>query len=221
MKRELGLSFRVIAPGEEARLAVLGCASLIDPAAEAALIVDIGGGSTELSWVDGRAAARVLNGDLQPPIIAWASAPVGVVSLAEHWPEPDPPGSWFDDMVDAMMQKMSKLFARGSELKPLFAQGKAHIVGTSGTVTSLAGVHLKLPRYKRARVDGVWMQRSECTDAIAKLRAMSHCERTVHPCIGKERADLVLPGARSSKRCCASGPASGCASPIAACARAC
>lgn len=194
VKHELGLTFTIIEPAEEARLAVLGCVSLIDPAAEAALIVDIGGGSTELSWVDGSAAARMRTGDFGAPIAHWASAPVGVVSLAERWPEPDPPGRWFEDMVDAMAAKLSHPFPRAGELAALFAQGKAHIIGTSGTVTSLAGVHLDLARYRRARVDGVWMKRSECARAIAKLRAMSRSERAAHPCIGNERADLVLPG---------------------------
>src|SRR5262249_10892836 len=71
---------------------------------------------------------------------------------------------------------------------------RAHIVGTSGTVTSLAGVHLDLPRYLRSRVDGVWMSRADCAAATAKLRAMSRGGRATHPCIGPGRADLVLPG---------------------------
>jgi exopolyphosphatase/guanosine-5'-triphosphate,3'-diphosphate pyrophosphatase len=194
VKNELGLSFSIIEPAEEARLAALGCASLVDPYAEGALIVDIGGGSTELTWVDATSAAQICAGDLAAANIDWISAPVGVVSAAEHWPEPEPPGRWFEDMVEEMIPWVSAPFARVAEARALIAQGRAHIVGTSGTVTSLAGVHLNLPRYRRTLVDGVWMTRSECAAAVSKLRATTRAERAAHPCIGRERADLVLPG---------------------------
>ncbi|MGE0829437.1 MAG: Ppx/GppA phosphatase family protein [Hyphomonadaceae bacterium] len=191
---ELGLDFTIITPEEEARLAVLGCASLIDPQADAALIVDIGGGSTEISWVDPRAAAA----DGAPPIVAWASTPVGVVTLAEHHPEPDDhldgSGDWFEGMVAPLAASIAAALENGARLRPLFDAGRAHVIGTSGTVTSLAGVHLDLPRYQRARIDGLWLQTADCAAAAAKLRAMSRAERAAHPCIGRERADLVLPG---------------------------
>lgn len=196
VRRELGLSFDLISPEQEARLAVLGCASLIDPADEAALIVDIGGGSTELCWVDARAAsARVRAGRLDPPIAAWGSAPVGVVTLADEEPEPasGPSEGWYEAMVARLMAQIGRL--DGAEgLRGAFESGRAHIVGTSGTVTSLAGVHLGLPRYQRAKVDGVWLGVRECRTAIDGLRALSRDERAAHPCIGRDRADLVIPG---------------------------
>lgn len=196
VRRELGLSFELISPEHEARLAVLGCASLIDPNDDAALIVDIGGGSTELSWVDARAAsARVRAGRLDPPIAAWGSAPVGVVTLADEAPEPPagPDDVWYEAMVTRLMAQISQIGGAES-LRPAFEAGRAHIVGTSGTVTSLAGVHLGLPRYQRAKVDGVWLSVADCRAAIDGLRALSRDERAAHPCIGRDRADLVIPG---------------------------
>jgi exopolyphosphatase/guanosine-5'-triphosphate,3'-diphosphate pyrophosphatase len=192
VREELGLAFRVISTEEEARLAALGCADLVDPAAEAALIVDIGGGSTEMSWLDARAAARMRRGDLSAPIKAWASQPVGVVTLAERIPEEA--GTWFADMAESVRSGVSRMGAEDAELKSLLAQDRAHIIGASGTVTCLAGVHLDLPRYQRARVDGLWLGRGDCAAAAARLRGMTRMERAAHPCIGPERADLILPG---------------------------
>lgn len=188
VERELGLAFDVITPADEARLAVLGCASLIDGRVEAALIVDIGGGSTELSWVDAKSAGA------DPTILAWSSAPVGVVTLAESAPEPPSPnGAWYADMVARLADQFAAIEATPA-LREAFAGGRAHIVGTSGTITSLAGVHLNLARYQRSKVDGVWLTRQEVREATARLIAMSHAERARHPCIGPDRADLVVPG---------------------------
>jgi exopolyphosphatase/guanosine-5'-triphosphate,3'-diphosphate pyrophosphatase len=189
VRDELGLTFRIITTEEEARLAALGCADLIDPAAEGALIVDIGGGSTEMSWLDARAAAQMRDGDLDAPIVAWTSRPVGVVTLAEQSDE-----ERFEAMAEAVRAHVAALGAQDAELKALMAQDRAHIIGASGTVTCLAGVHLDLPRYQRSKVDGLWLSREDCAGAAARLRAMTRAERARHPCIGAERADLILPG---------------------------
>ncbi|MBI1188743.1 MAG: Ppx/GppA family phosphatase [Alphaproteobacteria bacterium] len=194
VERELGLAFAIIEPEEEARLAVLGCASLIDPAVEAALIVDIGGGSTELSWVEPSGAGATM-------IRAWASLPIGVVTLAERWPEPTPdaadgvqrPG-WFDSMKRDAADAMDTAFADAAALAHLMRMRKAHIIGTSGAVTSLAGVHLELERYRRSLIDGVWLGANECAAATRRLFEMALGDRARHPCIGPARADLVLAG---------------------------
>jgi exopolyphosphatase/guanosine-5'-triphosphate,3'-diphosphate pyrophosphatase len=149
-----GLSLRIIDPAEEARLSVEGCINLIDPAAEAALVIDVGGGSTEMSWLrragDGYETA------------GWMSAPLGVVTLAERHPEPADSG---DDWYEAMVADMGAAITAGGiqhdDIRALFAADRAHLVGTSGAITSLAGIHLKLPRYNRDRVDGLWMTRAE------------------------------------------------------------
>jgi len=189
---ETGLRLEVISPKEEARLSVAGCANLIDRQADAALVVDVGGGSTELSWIDLR-TSRTRPGRL--PIQAWRSIPLGVVTLAELFPEgADPPQAWFRSMVDCFRDRLAE-FHGADDLRPLFEAGQAHIIGTSGAITSLAGLHLDLPRYDRSRVDGIWMTRAECEASADRLIAMSMAERGAQPCIGPERADLVLAGA--------------------------
>ncbi len=193
---ETGLHLEVISPKEEAHLSVAGCLNLLDRTADAALVVDVGGGSTELSWVDlsgrGRSGRQ---GPGSAPVRAWRSIPLGVVTLAEQFPEgPDPPEVWFRWMVDAFRGPLEG-FTGAESLRPVFDAGRAHIIGTSGAITSLAGLHLNLPRYDRSRVDGIWMTRAECEASADRLIAMSMAERAAQPCIGPDRADLVLAGA--------------------------
>lgn len=186
-----GLDLRVISPAEEARLSVQGCLNLFDPAARAVVVVDVGGGSTEISWL--RRAGG--NGQGRFQTVSWMSAPLGVVTLAERHPEPDTPtADWYEAMVDDMG---ARLAAHGGarSLRPIFADGHAHLVGTSGAITSLAGVHLNLARYDRNRVDGLWMTRDECTRAADRLRSLGREGRAAEACIGAQRADLVLAGA--------------------------
>lgn len=191
VRQDLGLDFKVITPQEEASLSVLGCASLLEPDAEVALIVDIGGGSTELSWVRPK---DVRAGGLHPPLLAWGSAPLGVVTLAEEESEPecDKP-AWFEALVTRLAQTIEAVGEAG-HLRDAFLAGRAHVVGTSGTVTSLAGVHLALEKYQRARVDGYWFDVGECRATIARLLSQSLDQRAANACIGKDRADLVIFG---------------------------
>jgi exopolyphosphatase/guanosine-5'-triphosphate,3'-diphosphate pyrophosphatase len=189
------------------RFSVIGCAGLIDPAAESALIVDIGGGSTELSWVDAKGVRDALAaGGLDPPMHAWTSTPLGVVTLADSNPEIEGDAVWYEDLVQSIAARIGD-HPPVAAMREAFAQDRAHIVGTSGTVTSLAGVHLNLKRYKRADVDGKWMRVEECRAATAKLRAMSRAERANHPCIGKDRADLVVQGGAILEAVCRLWPA--------------
>lgn len=195
---ETGLQLEVISPKEEARLSVAGCLNLLDRNADAALVVDVGGGSTELSWVDlrsrGKSAGERLS-HTRPPILAWKSIPLGVVTLAEQFPEAgSPPEAWYRSMVDCFRERLEG-FRAADSLRDAFSAGRAHIIGTSGAITSLAGLHLDLPRYDRSRVDGMWMSRGECEAAADRLIAMSIAERAAQPCIGPDRADLVLAGA--------------------------
>jgi len=191
VENDLGLRFDIISPEEEARLSVLGCASLLDPASDVALIVDIGGGSTEMSWV---APSAVLRAGVNAPILAWASTPLGVVTLAEEESEPEENLlDWYEARVARLMAMLSAIDP-GEAVRAAFSDGRAHIVGTSGTVTSLAGVHLGLPRYERSRVDGYWFDVGDCRAVIARLLAQSPEQRAGNPCIGKDRADLVVAG---------------------------
>ena len=188
---ETGLRLQIIAPQEEARLSVAGCLNLIDRTSDAALVVDVGGGSTELSWVDLRRAPPVG----MPPLRAWLSVPIGVVTLAERFPEGEAATeSWFRAMVDTVKAEIGA-FRRADDLREVFDADRAHLIGTSGAITSLAGLHLELPRYERSRVDGIWMSRDECDAAAGRLLAVTAKERAEEPCIGPDRADLVLAGA--------------------------
>lgn len=188
---ETGVRLQIITPQEEARLSVTGCLNLLDDSYDAALVVDVGGGSTELSWVDLKAAAP----PGAPPIRAWLSVPIGVVTLAERFPEGEAATQgWFRQMVEHVKAEIAA-FRRADPLRPVFEADRAHLIGTSGAITSLAGLHLDLPRYDRNRVDGIWMGRGECDTAAARLLAMGPGERAAQPCIGPDRADLVLAGA--------------------------
>jgi exopolyphosphatase/guanosine-5'-triphosphate,3'-diphosphate pyrophosphatase len=192
VRKDLGLNFEIITPEDEARLAVLGCASLLEPQAECAMIVDIGGGSTELCWVRPQA---VLAGALNPPIIAWRSAPVGVVVLADEESEPEGGDNiaWYEGLV-ARIAAQIQAIGGGDDLHEIFADGRGDLIGTSGTVTSLAGVFLGLPRYQRAKVDGMWFEVKDCRATIASLLSQSRAQRAANACIGKDRADLVVIG---------------------------
>jgi exopolyphosphatase/guanosine-5'-triphosphate,3'-diphosphate pyrophosphatase len=195
VKADTGIELEVITPLEEAKLSVAGCSSLIDRGSPVALVVDIGGGSTELSWVDVAELKRMeANGGVGiPPVVGWASAPIGVVTLAERFPE----GGDHAAAYDAMKAHTHALLpdpAEVAHLKPAFASGDAHMVGSSGTITSLASVHLELARYDRSKVDGIWLTREETEAACLRLKALSRDGRAAQPCIGAERADVVLAG---------------------------
>ncbi|MGE0741921.1 MAG: Ppx/GppA phosphatase family protein [Hyphomonadaceae bacterium] len=191
VEKDLGLKFETISAEQEAVLSVLGCASLLERQAEYAMIVDIGGGSTEMSWVS---PSAVLDGGLQPPILSWGTSPLGVVTLAEEDAEPEGANvAWYEALVTRLAEQIAQV-GQAQHLRELFAQGRGHIIGTSGTVTSLAGVYLDLPRYNRARVDGMWFDVSDCRAVIRKLLAQTRDERAANACIGKDRADLVVMG---------------------------
>jgi len=191
---ETGISFSVITPREEARLSVAGCLNLLDRTADAALVIDVGGGSTELSWVDLRPVSTE-DDAAQPSISAWLSIPIGVVTLAERFPEtvfPSP--AWYRAMVDCVRAELDR-FDGAEAFRPLFASGRAHLIGTSGAITSLAGLHLGLKRYERSRVDGLWLSDEDCRAAANRLMTLGPSARAAQPCIGPDRADLVLAGA--------------------------
>ncbi len=183
-----GLNLRIIDPAEEARLSVAGCINLIDPTSDAVLVIDVGGGSTELSWLR-------RNGEAQDTV-AWMSVPMGVVTLAERHPEPSgSPDKWYEAMVMDVFNAISVGAPKDTEYHGLYTQGRAHMVGTSGAITSLAGIHLGLRRYQRDLVDGLWMTREDCETAASRLIHLGPQGRAAESCIGPDRADLVLAGA--------------------------
>ncbi|WEK49487.1 MAG: Ppx/GppA family phosphatase [Candidatus Kaistia colombiensis] len=193
VRSETGLVLEIVSRETEARLAVSGCASLIDPNSNGALLFDIGGGSSELVWIDLTRPAEARRRRMSDRIRTWASLPVGVVTLSErHGGERVTPAV-FEAMV-VEVAEMLREFPEAEALDQAVAAGNLHMLGTSGTVTTLAGVHLGLERYDRRRVDGTWMTGDEVNLMMNTLTGMDYAARIANPCIGKERADLVLAG---------------------------
>lgn len=188
VKAETGINLDVITAGEEARLAVMGCQSLIAPGNHNALVFDIGGGSTELIWV------RVKEGRASE-IRGWMSIPWGVVNLSEKF---GAPGSTmaqaqYQEMVSTVYGHLQS-FEDAHLISEVVARRRTQLLGTSGTVTTLASLHLKLPRYIRDQVDGSWMKSGDIKNLSREVANMTHAERSAQPCIGAERADLVVAG---------------------------
>ncbi len=201
VQSETGLKLDVINRETEAKLAVSGCASLLDRNCDWALIFDIGGGSSELIWLDLSKAEQVAKGrrtlhdrvETQNSIHAWTSLPIGVVKLAEKFGGHTVCENVFEDMVEHVMQLLRKFEAEHG-ISELLKERNIHFLGTSGTVTTLAGIHLGLRSYDRSRVDGTWMDTGSVRGVTNNLVSMSYQERVAQPCIGAERADLVLAG---------------------------
>jgi exopolyphosphatase/guanosine-5'-triphosphate,3'-diphosphate pyrophosphatase len=186
VRSELGLDLEIVDRETEARLAVQGCEPLIDPEADAALLFDIGGGSTELAFLVDVPSRR-------PRIEDWTSLPIGVVTLAERHGGHHVTPEIFAGMVEDVARLIDAFPAR-NRLARAARAARFHLLGTSGTVTTVAGVHLGLKRYDRRRVDGLWMTDEQVSDVVESLVGLSFEERVQNPCIGLDRADLVLAG---------------------------
>ena len=185
VKRETGIALEIISPQEEARLAVLGCHKLLEPGDGPALIFDIGGGSTELVLVE--------QGETAPRIRAWWSAPWGVVSLTESEGREAIEGK---DRVAAyarMRERVFRSFAHFIEMLPENRKN-VRLLGTSGTVTTLASVHLALPTYDRRLIDGLHVPVGDMRRISTMIAEMDFPQRCGLPCIGTERADMVVAG---------------------------
>ncbi|GAA3906343.1 Ppx/GppA phosphatase family protein [Sphingomonas limnosediminicola] len=185
VRDETGIALDIIEPAEEARLAVLGCHKLLEPGDGPALIFDIGGGSTELVLIDQEQGV--------PQIRAWWSAPWGVVSLTESEGKEALEGP--DRMLayKRMRERARRAFHNFSTMLPEDKEG-IRLLGTSGTVTTLASVHLALPSYDRRAVDGLHVPIEAMQDISNMIAGMDYRERSGLPCIGSERADLVVAG---------------------------
>lgn len=193
VKAELGLDLEIVDRRTEAELAVTGCADLIDGEAQGALMFDIGGGSSELAWLDFRGGRPRSQGRMSASIRSWQSLPVGVVSIAEKFGGVTVTPQIFEDMVSHVSEHLQQFRGR-EKLRQMIATHPVHLIGTSGTVTTLAGLHLGLERYERQKVDGLWMRRDQVDETMRALLGMPFERRVAHPCIGRDRADLVLPG---------------------------
>lgn len=192
VRDETGILLDIISAQEEARLAVMGCHLLLEAGEGPAMIFDIGGGSTELVLVE--------NGtDETPTIHDWQSVPWGVVSLTETCgTEPDDAvgrAARYAEMVGRVRTSLAPFAERVRSWHRTDAgMPELRLLGTSGTVTTLASVHLELLQYDRSAVDGLIVQSADMLGLCQMLARMTPAERRAAPCIGRERADLVVSG---------------------------
>ena len=207
--KETGLKLEIVNRETEARLAVAGCASLVHPEAEGVVLFDIGGGSSEIVWLD---LDKIAEEDKQPlpgekrnrqtrramrrlseRMRCWTSLQVGVVTLSEKHGGHIVTKEHFEAMVSEVREMLHE-FEEREALARAIQNKHIHMLGTSGTVTTLAGVHLGLERYDRKQVDGTWLSAHEVRSMISRVLEMDFEERIANPCIGQDRADLVLAG---------------------------
>ncbi|PHP66743.1 exopolyphosphatase [Zhengella mangrovi] len=187
---ETGLKLEVVNRETEARLAVSGCGTLVERDTPGAVLFDIGGGSSEIALIDipGRRSPHLAH-----HIVSWTSLPVGVVSLAERFGGREVTR----DIFEAMVQDVSVMIAGfdgRDRLSHLAGDTRFHLLGTSGTVTTLAGIFLELERYDRRRIDGIWLDSGDVSAMTERLLGWDFATRMANPCIGADRADLVLAG---------------------------
>ncbi len=187
VREETGIALDIISAQEEARLAVLGCHVLLEQGHGPAVIFDIGGGSTELVLIE--------PGERVPRIIDWASVPWGVVSLTDTVGRTEESEAGRLARYARMRRQVSDSFAPFAER---IASASRHpdirLLGTSGTVTTLASLHLELPQYDRRAVDGLIVPSQSMRAISERLSGMGIEERRTLPCIGPDRADLVVAG---------------------------
>ncbi|WP_120496405.1 Ppx/GppA phosphatase family protein [Kiloniella sp. EL199] len=207
VKQETGLDLEIIDNSEEAALAIMGCAPLLNPDLPEALIFDIGGGSTEVSWIrqgDKETTSDTAKSHTPKPIPSkpvvpnpvmedWYSVSKGVVTLAEKYGGRDITPETYQQMVQEIYDDFL-IFEQKHGFAQRVRDGKLQLLGTSGTVTTLVGVYKKLPRYDRNRVDGTLINCDTAIGLCHKIASMTYAQRVANPCIGSQRADLVVAG---------------------------
>jgi exopolyphosphatase / guanosine-5'-triphosphate,3'-diphosphate pyrophosphatase len=202
VKREVGLEIEIISAREEARLVVAGCSPLLHSRTPYAIIFDIGGGSTEIVWVR---LWRAADGRRRPLILGAISLPFGVVTLTDRFGGTEVSPATYRLMVAEAAAALAPFEYRHRILRKV-RDGKVQMLGSSGTVTTLAGIHLALPRYIRAMVDGSMLTFEQIAAVSAHLAGLDFAGRAANPCIGHERADLVLSGCAVLDAICATWP---------------
>ncbi|MFW0777331.1 MAG: Ppx/GppA phosphatase family protein [Rickettsiales bacterium] len=181
---ETGITIDIISTEEEAQLAFKGCSSLLTEDCERAIVFDIGGGSTELMWVDAQNNQHIMD---------WLSVDFGVMNLADKFGGTSFSDMAFDDMVAVLSQRL-QAFDETNNIGSTIGNANVQMLSTSGTVTTLAAIHLDLPRYDRSRIDGITLKVSDIRATIRRLLEMRPSERFNHPCIGHDRSDFILSG---------------------------
>jgi len=194
VQKRTKLSFKIVNAREEAQLAAIGCHDLIEPEANLVMVLDIGGGSTEVAFVDlsahpERDIKTLVN---TVPITAWASFPLGVVTLTESFAT-EPEANRFSIMHDHA-QTAFRGWKRGRSFADVLNSEHAYMIGTSGTVTCLAGIRLGLQKYRRDKVDGLWLTEAEARETVHEFTTATSEERARIPTVGADRAELMLAG---------------------------
>lgn len=188
VRRETGIALDVITPAEEARLAVMGCWSLLEDCRGRAIVFDIGGGSTEVILTE-------IDGLDKPKIIDWLSIPLGVVTLSERIDGPQISQAVYREIYDEVESEVADFNARNGLANGTSGDDRdICLVGTSGTVTTLTSVHLGLKEYDRSKVDGARVNLAEIAELAHHVTFLDQAGRAAIPSIGHDRADLVVPG---------------------------
>ena len=199
---EAGLKIEIISSREEARLVVTGCAPLLHPRIPYGIVFDIGGGSTEIVWLR---LARRPDGRRSPHILGAVSLPFGVVTLTDRYGGAEVSPAIYRLIVAEAAAALIP-FERNHRIRRHVHAGRVQMLGSSGTVTTLAGIHLALPRYIRAMVDGSTLTFEQIAAVSEHLAGLDFAGRAANPCIGRERADLVLSGCAVLDAICATWP---------------
>lgn len=189
--RETGLDLEIVTRETEARLAVAGCSSLVGRETDGLVLFDIGGGSSEIAMID---LTENRSNRLANHIKAWTSLPVGVVTLSERHGGCLVTPAVFQAMVAEVDVMLADFDPPPLPAFSALGESRIHLLGTSGTVTTLAGLHLDLPRYDRRKVDGLWLSNEDVDLMLDRLLSWDFEARAANPCIGADRADLVLAG---------------------------
>ena len=205
VRDETAIELEVICGREESRLALAGCAPLLDPARPRAIAFDIGGGSTEVIWLEVVAGPHDAAAAAGYRLIDSISLPVGVVSLTEACAGPDIDCPTYDQLCREIGARLAPFEAMHG-IGRAVADGKVQMLGSSGTVTTLAAVRRRLPRYDRAKVDGTYLDFTEVFELSRQLIAQGYRGRAAHPCIGLDRAELLVAGCAVLEAICRQWP---------------
>ena len=199
VRAETGIDLEIISSQEEAELTLTGCLSLLDTSYDYTLMFDVGGGSAEFVW------ARILPIE-GAKILGWTSLPLGVVTLTELFGKSEFDPLEYENLVSSLIKTL-RPFDLEFGISEHIVGNRVQIVGTAGTVTTIAGVNMCLPRYNRSRVDGCWLDYNAVRRVSCMLRNQSYDERAAHPCIGHTRAELVVAGCAVLEAVCNIWPA--------------
>jgi len=196
--QETGIELETISPEQEAQLTLDGCAQLLDKKTSQAIVFDIGGGSTEIMWV------KCSHND-EAVVQAMLSLPIGVVTLSEQYANGTIKMDQYEEIINQVDQGLAP-FDQEHGISDYFSSNKVQMLGTSGTVTTLGGIYLNLPRYDRSKVDGLDMRVDTVSAISERLVKMNHAERAKNGCVGEERADLVVMGCAILEAICRRWP---------------